>query len=429
MIMIDIIIIGAGASGLMAARILSAKGKKILLLEARDRVGGRIETITKGFTFPTEAGAEFIHGDLKTTLNLLKEAGIRYTKSEGEIYRIEKGELKLQEDFIPHWDVLMERLNKLTSDLTIADFFKQYLAETKYKNLRKSFTQYVQGYDAADINYTSSFAIRDEMQSEEGEQYRVDGGYISMINFLVDECHKHNCNINLSEPVKQIHWQKNYVEVFTEKNNYTAEKIIVTVPVGVLRNEGESLDSIQFAPSLPNDYSVAISQLGFGGVIKILLEFDEAFWFKSSLLKKNKEPFFIFADTSIPAWWTQFPSKTPLLTGWLSGPPAQKYKDHNDEEILTLAIESLASILKMDAKIIKQKLKFFIIKNWLKEPFSKGAYSYPALMKKQAVNLLRIAVQDTIYFAGEAIVTGTTGTVDAALISGKKVAEEILMLQ
>ena len=96
----DVIVIGAGAAGLMAAKILSAKGINVLVLEARDRMGGRIDTITKGFTFPVEGGAEFIHGNLETTLSLLKEAGLHYTKTEGEIYHIEKRELKLQEDFI-----------------------------------------------------------------------------------------------------------------------------------------------------------------------------------------------------------------------------------------------------------------------------------------------------------------------------------------
>ena len=324
--------------------------------------------------------------------------------------------------------MVIERLNKLTSDITIADFLKQYLYESTYEDLRKSFTQYVQGYDAADINNTSSFAVRDEMQKEEDEQYRVDGGYIGIINFLADECHKNDCTINLSEPVKQINWQKNQVEVLTEKNSYTAAKVIVTVSVGILQNEAESRGVIHFYPSLPI-HSEAIKQLGFGGVIKILLEFDKAFWFDKSLLKRSKESFFIFADTSVPAWWTQYPNKTPLLTGWLSGPLAVKYKDLIDGEILTMAIESLASIYNIDATALKSKLKYHTIKNWLTETFSIGAYSYPTLLQKHSVNILKTPVEETIYFAGEAITTETTGTVDSALMSGKEVAEKILKIR
>jgi len=424
----DVIIIGAGAAGLMAARILSAKGINVLVLEARGRMGGRIDTITNGFTFPVEAGAEFIHGNPETTLNLLKEAGLHYTKTEGEIYHIEKGELRLQEDFVSNWDVVIERLNKLTTDITIADFLKQHLYESKYEDLRKSFTQYVQGYDAADINNTSSFAIRDEMQKEEDDQYRVDGGYIALINFLADKCQKKLCTINLLERVKQINWQKNHVEVLTEKNRYTGEKVIVTVPVGILKHEAESLGDIHFYPSLPM-HSEALKHLGFGGVIKILLEFDEAFWFDKPLLKKKREPFFIFADTSVPAWWTQYPDKTPLLTGWLSGPLAIKYKDLKEEDILTMAIESLASIYNIDATALKSKLKYHTIKNWLTDTFSLGAYSYPTLLQNHSVNILKTPVEETIYFAGEAITTETTGTVDSALVSGKEVAEKILKIR
>src|SRR5258705_1670244 len=104
----DVMIIGAGAAGLMAAKILSAKGINGLVLEGRARMGGRIDTITNGFTFPVEAGAEFIHGNPETTLNLLREAGLHYTRTEGEIYHREKGELKLQEDFVSNWDVVIE---------------------------------------------------------------------------------------------------------------------------------------------------------------------------------------------------------------------------------------------------------------------------------------------------------------------------------
>jgi len=173
-------------------------------------------------------------------------------------------------------------------------------------------------------------------------------------------------------------------------------------------------------------YSEAIKQLGFGGVIKILLEFDEAFWFDKSFLKESKEPFFIFVDTFVPAWWTQYPNKTPLLTGWLSGPLAVKYKDLVDEEILTVAIESLASIYNIDAIALKRKLKHYMIKNWLTDTFSIGAYSYPTLSQNHSVNILKTPIEETIYFAGEAITTETTGTVDSALKSGKEVAEIIL---
>src|SRR6185369_11274235 len=90
--MYDIIIIGAGASGLMEARELSRAGKKVLILEARDRTGGRIFTYSgNGFTVPVEAGAEFIHGDAAVTIKVLKEYKIPFTKSDGEFKQVRHG--------------------------------------------------------------------------------------------------------------------------------------------------------------------------------------------------------------------------------------------------------------------------------------------------------------------------------------------------
>src|SRR6478672_12122470 len=92
MIYADILIIGAGASGLMAAKELSAKGKKVIIIEARNRPGGRINTISeKYFSLPIEAGAEFIHGNLPLTLQLLKENNIPYAKMAGSMLRKKEG--------------------------------------------------------------------------------------------------------------------------------------------------------------------------------------------------------------------------------------------------------------------------------------------------------------------------------------------------
>src|SRR4051812_28999154 len=110
--MADIIIIGAGAAGLMAAKILSAKGIDVLVLEARDRLGGRIHTVENLFTSKAEAGAEFIHGNLKLTRQLLKEARLSQTSVQGEMYTMERGAVKAETNFFEGWDVLIKRLKK-----------------------------------------------------------------------------------------------------------------------------------------------------------------------------------------------------------------------------------------------------------------------------------------------------------------------------
>src|SRR5688572_6389235 len=104
----DCIIIGAGACGLMASRELTRAGKSVLLLEARNRIGGRIYTIhNHSFSTFAEAGAEFIHGDLPITSSLLREAGLPFREMEGNIYQLENGVLKKSQLFDNEWELLM----------------------------------------------------------------------------------------------------------------------------------------------------------------------------------------------------------------------------------------------------------------------------------------------------------------------------------
>src|SRR5664279_103043 len=102
----DVIIIGGSVAGLMAAKLLSEAGKKILLLEAKDSLGGRIQR-AESFSFPAEGGAEFIHGNLKTTFNLLKEAGLKKERLRGNFCRVTNGKWSMQEEPVGHWDTLI----------------------------------------------------------------------------------------------------------------------------------------------------------------------------------------------------------------------------------------------------------------------------------------------------------------------------------
>src|SRR3954463_13059502 len=120
MIHADILVIGAGASGLMAAKELSANSKKVIILEARNYAGGRIDTLPqKHFSQPTEAGAEFIHGNLPLTLQLAKENNIPYTKVEGRMLRRKNGKWQETEEEITGWDEMLDKMNRLEEDTTL----------------------------------------------------------------------------------------------------------------------------------------------------------------------------------------------------------------------------------------------------------------------------------------------------------------------
>src|ERR1043165_1936350 len=126
--MYDVIIIGAGAAGLMAARELTRAGKRILILEARDRIGGRIYTFSgNGFSVPVEAGAEFIHGEAKVTMDVLKEYGIAYAKTDGAFKQIRQGEQR-GEITGEQYGKLEKLLKGLKHDMPVDDFLDRYFS-------------------------------------------------------------------------------------------------------------------------------------------------------------------------------------------------------------------------------------------------------------------------------------------------------------
>lgn len=421
--MTEIIIIGAGVAGLMAAKELSSKGYKVTILEADNRIGGRIHTITnQSFTQPVEAGAEFIHGKLPCTLKLLKEAGIAYHPVAGAMIRVKNGVWQEQDELITGWDELMQRMNAIKEDMTIAAFLEQYFNDEKFESMRRSVKSFAEGYDLADTSIASLFALRDEWMHEEDEQYRIDGGYIQLVSYLEKQCKENGCIIHTSSIVKQIHWQKNKVTITTADNKtYKAIKIIITLPLGILQADATAKASVNFIPSI-DEYLKAIHQVGFGAVIKILLEFKEAFY-----TKQRDDIGFVLSNEIIPTWWTQYSSTYPLLTGWVGGERAIMKKDLHEEEILQLALESLSNIFKINISTLKNLLTAWHIAKWQTHEYALGGYSYNTLFSEKARSLLNTALEDTIFFAGEAIYEGSyPGTVEAALVSGSNVAGKIM---
>lgn len=430
-----VLVIGAGAAGLMAAHALCKAGKKVTILEARNRTGGRIYTLNSTSFFKhTELGAEFIHGDLPVTLGLLKEANIPHRTADAEMWRYENGKFTKDNEIIEDWELLIARLNELTDDTTINQFLEQEFAGDKYSKLRDGVWKFVSGYDTADPRLASAFALRNEWQHEdENAQHRINGGYCALISYLVDECKKTGNEVLLNSVAKHIDWKPDDVKVTcADGSAYHAEKLVIAIPLGVLKAGKDESGAINFAPQLP-DYSNAIGKMGFGAVIKILLEFNEPFWLdKQSPKTANdsiKKMGYLFSDEEIPTWWTQAPNQSKVLTGWIGGPAAQEKLHTPDAEILEQGLQSLANIFDKDINELKGMLVARRVVNWTADPFTRGSYAYDTVDAPQARRLLNKPVNDTIFFAGEYLYEDTAmGTVEAALTNGLAVAKKILDL-
>lgn len=418
----SILIIGAGAAGLMAARKLSAAGHTVTVLEAGERIGGRIHTMQPpGFSEPIEAGAEFIHGKLPLTMQLLKEAGLEYQALTGKMIRVKNGRWKEQEEFVEGWDELMHRMANLRTDMALTDFLQQYFGDEKYSGLRTSARRFAEGFDVADPNDVSVKGLHEEWMKEQEEQYRLPGGYHQIVQYLQQACTAHGCVINTSCIVKTVRWQPGKVEVETMAGQtFTAQKAIITVSLGVWQAPTEHTTAISFEPAI-DACDQAVKQIGYGPVVKVHLQFSTPFW-----LEYRKDIGFLLSEEIIPTWWTQFPDPTPILTGWLGGPQAARFTNTGEKAIVQQALLSLSNIFSMSVEQLSALMTASHVVKWQTDPFNLGAYSYNKLFTTAARRVLNEPVQDTLYFAGEAFYDGEAGgTVEAALHSGLSVSKLI----
>jgi monoamine oxidase len=416
----DIIVIGAGAAGLMAAWKLAEKGNSVTILEARNRIGGRIHTIQSGFTHATELGAEFVHGDQPLTMSLIRQAGLSPIRMSGKSYHIERGEVSTGNFFEGHWGYLMKKLAELEADVDMATFLATHFEHSKYDDLREHVKRFVEGYDAADLNKVSALALRAEWaETDEAQQYHIKGGYSQLIEFIADKAESLGARIMLSSNVKKIKWSDGEVSIETDDGTtYESTKVVVTVPLGALQQ-----GAVTFDPTLI-EYERLISSLGDGGVIKFLAEFHPEFW-KLTVSKRFNDAAFIFSDAEVPTWWSQNPDHTPLLTGWLGGPSTFDI-DHDPASLKAKALNSLAYILNTTLKQLEENIHHLEVADWVTDRFAHGAYSYATVNGESIRAALNQPIQNTIYFAGEALYEGiATGTVEAALVSGEKVAKKI----
>ncbi len=194
------------------------------MLEARDRVGGRIHTLRDNtFSRPVEAGAEFIHGDLKRTKALLKEAKISFDKGEGRMWNVFKGELEEGDFFSEHWDELLEKLKSLKHDMPIAEFLKHYFGDAKYDELRRehstnSFLVTTLLIPAKPLRL--GFAMSGQATKISQAIIRV-GGYGTAIDFLKTANATNKKLFFISQKRYQhIEWESQHVKVTTERGRH-----------------------------------------------------------------------------------------------------------------------------------------------------------------------------------------------------------------
>jgi monoamine oxidase len=322
-----IVVIGAGAAGLMAARELARAGKRVTILEARDRCGGRIHPLPSAdFGYPAEGGAEFVHGEAPVTHGLLREAGLSLLPIHGTQWTVEDGKFSREESEDPHEAELHKALQKLKDDLTVAEFLRRHFAGPEYDRLRHSIERMVEGYDAADPERASTLALREEwMDGGRNTQARIIGGYGALVAFLTAGCRNHGVAIHLGSAASAIEATDGKVMIrCTNSDVFDCDTVILTLPLPLLKEIA--------LPAVEREKAAAATQIGFGNVIKILLRFETRWWIDKQ--RDFVDLTFLLSDARIPVWWTQHPAEHPVLTGWFGGPKTEVMARLNDGELI-----------------------------------------------------------------------------------------------
>jgi monoamine oxidase len=416
------LVVGAGAAGLMTARELARAGKRVTVLEARDRCGGRIYPLpAEEFGYPAEGGAEFVHGAARLTRSLMREAGLSLSPRGGARWSTRTGALsRADESWLPDTTRFYQALREVKADLPIAEFLETHFADRRYDELRRSIARTVEGYDAADPRRASTLALRDEwLARDDGEHGRIAEGYGALIEHLASECRKHGAAIHLGAAVAAIDESGGRIAARCHDGAvFEADAAILTVPPPLLFEIG--------LPSAARERVMAAADIGYGNVVKLLLRFATTWW--SDISGRDLADLsFLLSDAPIPTWWTQYPDGYPVLTGWLAGPKADRVSSLTVAELVEMGLASLAEIFHLPADRLRSELVASRAINWGNDPFARGAYSYATPQTRKAQALLRTSDGGAIFFSGEALYAGPDmGTVEAALASGQETAQTIL---
>ena len=433
----DILIVGAGAAGLAAARELSAANFNVVVLEARDRIGGRIHThLDPRAGAPIELGAEFVHGKPPETLKLAEREHFQLIELPNTHWYFRNAVLSKSNEF---WSKIEAAMNEMAKhkgpDESFAEFLDEYSGKHQVEDIREMAALYVEGFHAAHDDRISVAGLNKTNEAaaeiDDEKQFRPASGYLAMAQALEAEAIAHGASFRLNTVVREVAWRAGAVTVTaTNGEQFKARRLIVTLPLGVLQR-----NDVSFTPELPAKEEAA-RKLAVGQVSKVMLRFREPFWEQLKLpasegktASLNDLVFIHAPDELPPTWWTQLPVRAPLLVGWAGGPRAELLISESQDALRDQSLQALSHIFAVPPQFLEEALVDFYTHNWATDPFSLGAYSYIPVGALHAQAALAEPVEDTIYFAGEAVNDeGHHGTVHGALSSGLRAARMIYQL-
>lgn len=420
----EIIVIGAGLAGLAAATTLQADGYEVLVLEARERVGGRVWSNRAWANIPLDMGASWIHGTTGNPLaQLAKQFGLKTLATDYEAFTLydfngEQWSDAEQEELDEWLEELMESAaalgEELDEDISVRQGLEMALEEEGEELTAEDLLALEFALNTTvEHEYAADSAKLSLWEWDEGDGF--DGGDVIFPNGYDQVAQKlaEKLTIQLNQVVQKISYGANGVTIQTNKGSFTAERVVITLPLGVLKK-----GSVQFNPPLPAAKQKAIGRLGMGVLNKLYLRFPSVFWENTDWLgfiSENKGE------------WGEFLNihkyiKQPILLGFNAGEFGLKIESWSDQQIVDSAMQALRTMYGED---IPDPTDWHISR-WGSDPFAGGSYSWLAVgSTPDDRETLAEPVNDQLFFAGEATSLDYPATVHGAYLSGITAAEAI----
>lgn len=423
-----IIVIGAGIAGLAAARELHHAGHEVIVLEARDRIGGRVYTDRSRPDEPVDLGAAWIHGTEGNPITqLAAHCGAQTISTNSSSWWTwdTNGKMLATKDEVALWDAFDELLEKLRAlrnqrmamqmdDISIAEAVDevlegQGLTQKQRRRLRFAMNASIEQEYAADVADLSLYHWDSGLWFD-GPNVLFPEGYDCITTLLASQL-----DIRTGHEVLQIHEDDVGMKVITNQGIFESDYAVVTLPLGVLK-----AGAVHFDPPLPTTKQGAIDRLGMGVLDKVVLRFPYAFWSDADVLYLG----YIAQKTG--EWSTNLSfyeiDGRPTLICFHAASYAREIEDMSDEGILAAAMKVLRTMFHRHIPDPES----WLITRWACDPYALGSYSYlPSGASPDDYDELARPV-GRLYFAGEATNKEYSSTVHGAYLSGVRAAQEVM---